>query len=261
LLSDGRTSFRYVPAMLITSSAQIALEASAAYGTAVYPSTFAPDCNAYDFAPGPTNGEIRTYSNAVSVQKNGAEAASITATFTRGGGRGAPPLPRAFFTAAVNQPSFTNGSQCDSMTRFFDTPLADGAAPVSARVGARLASVFGAAQEREMVWTDMPGWQVDSAFLESHLASCERLQAHAAAGQACGSGIGGVINSDGKCVAREGFGGSSPALAALHPGGASPEALLEGGLGGGEEGRVDALFQELRGVWRGVLKLTLQRQL
>jgi hypothetical protein len=171
-LSEGRTPFRYVPAMLITSTAQVALEASAAYGTVTYPSAFSPDCNAYDFLPG--SDTTTTYANATSLVAEDGTAASINATFTRG--RGAPSPPRAFFEAAANQPSFANGSSCDAMARLFDTASPDGADRVAARVVARLGPVFGASGAREMVWTDAPGWQVDSAFLESQPVPCEELQ-------------------------------------------------------------------------------------
>jgi hypothetical protein len=273
LLSDGRTPFRYVPAMLITSTAQIALEAAADYGTTAYPSTFAPDCNAYDFLPSGGSsdpaGGTTTYANATSATEEGTAAVSIDATFTRGG---APELPRAFFAAAANQPSFADGRRCDAMDRRFDTALSEGASPVTARVRVRLNAVLGGGgggdgDAREMVWTDVPGWQVDSAFLEEHLAPCESLQAQAhaeaqtqaqqAQGQAlvCGSGVGG-----------SGCGGGSAALAALRPSGASPEAsLLASGLGGeeggGGRGGGGAWFQALRGIWRGALKRALQRAL
>jgi hypothetical protein len=250
--------------MLITSTAQIAIEASAAYGTETYPSSFSPDCNAYDFLSGPRSSEVTTYANATSVAGDGA-AASISATFTRGG-RETPPLPRAFFRVATNQPSFADGANCDSMTRFFDTPLSADAVPVAASVRANLDSVFGAASGRGdaggMVWTDVPGWQVDSAFLEQHLISCQGLQT-AAQGQASGQALGRESRGGRGAGGSEESGGST-ALAALRLAGASPEALLEGGrgVGGeGEEGKGGAWFQELRGIWRGALKQALRREL
>jgi hypothetical protein len=247
--------------MLITSTAQIAIEASAAYGTKTYPSSFSPDCNAYDFLPGRGSSGMTTYANATLVTGHGT-AASISATFTSGG-REPPPLPRSFFTAATNQPSFEDGVNCDSMARFFDTSLSADAAPVSASVRVVLESVFGAeGGGGGMVWTDVPGWQVDSAFLEQHLISCQGLQT-AAQGQASEQARGqapllgrGVVGSE--------EGGGSAALAALRPAGASPEALLEGGPGrrGEERERQGGTwFRGLRGIWRGALEQALRREL
>lgn len=262
--------------MLITSTAQIALEASAEYGTTAYPSTFAPDCNAYDFLAGAGSdsdgGTTTTYANATSV--TAAEAgdgsagqfrsqASINATFTRGGGS-APPLPRAFFAAAANQPSFADGRRCDAMTRHFDTALSADAAPVAARVRASLDVVFGEALlddaavavgggggTREMVWTDVPGWQVDSAFVEEHLVSCEGLQAPAQAQQAQKQAH----------LSGSGVGGSGSDCAALRPSGASPEVLLTGGTGKGGGRGGCSWFQALEWIWRGSLKRPMQREL
>jgi hypothetical protein len=150
--------------MFMTSTNQIGIDGSRDYGTDVHPATFEPACDAYAAASAP--GE--TYYNAVSGDN------SVKTMFKAMKNAEQIPLPMTFFRTVVNQPSFANGSMCNHQVRLFNTSLSAG--PYEPR------EVSGAVQLRlpmfkqEMEWKDIVGVQVDTAFIEQHLVSCEKFR-------------------------------------------------------------------------------------
>ncbi|KAF2433907.1 hypothetical protein EJ08DRAFT_657613 [Tothia fuscella] len=164
LLNDGSTSFRWAPAMFMTSTNEIGIVGARDYGTEVYPAVFEPSCDAYASAPAPAPKGITYY-------KTQAEENFVDAVFATVKESGSMALQMSFFRTAVNLPSFANGSMCNHQTRIFNTSLSTGrneAKEVSGTVKVQL-PMFG----KEMGWVDATGVQVDTAFIEKHLVDCE----------------------------------------------------------------------------------------
>ncbi|KAF2667558.1 hypothetical protein BT63DRAFT_295021 [Microthyrium microscopicum] len=169
LLGDGHTSFRWSPTMLITAANQMAQHGAGEYGTTVYPATFEPECNAYEF----TEDGQSTYFRARG-EIDGKEG--LVDTIFKSAER--QPADYAGFMSflinATNQPSFADGKQCDYYVRLFNTTLSTGenaAVPVQGSVRAKM-NLF----DEEMKWDSVFGVRVDTAFIENHLYSCEGLR-------------------------------------------------------------------------------------
>jgi hypothetical protein len=153
--------------MFMTSTNEIGINGARDYGTDVYPATFQPACDAYASAPAPAD-QGTTYYNAE------AGANSVKTVFKAMKFVDQMPLPMSFFKTVVNQPSFANGSMCNQQVRMFNTSLSKASyAPreVSGTVQLRL-PMF----DQEMEWKNTVGVQVDTAFIEHHLVSCESFR-------------------------------------------------------------------------------------
>lgn len=175
LLGDGQTSFRWSPTMFISANAPMAIAGAGEYGTTVYPSTFDPECNAYE----------STESGATYLKIAGGDSNDVfidtlfeaNEPFKLNPGT----FPMQFFVNATNQPSFGDGTICDEYVRFFDTEISQGehaAVPVTGTVRAKL-NVFA----EEMTWENAVGVRVDTAFIEGHLVSCEGLKGYTGTGE------------------------------------------------------------------------------
>jgi hypothetical protein len=162
--------------MFISSSAPMAIQGASEYGTTVYPSTFEPECNAYEYT---SSGA--TYMN-VKGSTDGQDG-FIDTLFSSNEELllNKVKFPMQFFVNATNQPSFGDGKVCDEYIRYFDTSISKGdyaAVPVRGTVKAN-AFPF----EKEMSWTDALGVRVDSAFIENHMVSCEGLRGYKGTGE------------------------------------------------------------------------------
>jgi hypothetical protein len=172
LLNDG-TAFRWTPTMFLTAGNEMAINGAREYGMKVYPSSFEPDCNAYERSDGIPDS---TFSRAASIG-DGAEAL-IDAVFRSSISEvlGVGDFPAQFFVKTSNQPSFADGKHCSKFTRFYNTTLSTGAnaaVPIVATVRARLDTF-----DKEMEWTNAIGLQVDTPFIEDHLVECASLGGH-----------------------------------------------------------------------------------
>lgn len=154
----------------MTATNMLGISGARDYGIDVHPATFDPACDAYAVAPEPAE-KGTTYYNAK------AKDSSVRAIFkptksseqTKG-------LPMSFFKSAVNQPSFANGTWCNKQERLFSTTLSTGAnspKAVSGTVNLDLVPLF---TQKKMEWTNTIGVQVDTAFIEHHLVSCETFR-------------------------------------------------------------------------------------
>jgi len=153
--------------MFMTSTNEMGINGARDYGTEVYPASFSPECNAYAAAPAPAPHGT-TYYNAE------AEDNSVKTVFAAREKAERMNLPISFLKTVVNQPSFANGSMCNHQVRMFNTALSTGPyepREVSGNVHLRL-PMF----EQEMVWKDVVGVQVDTAFIEHHLVECENFR-------------------------------------------------------------------------------------
>jgi hypothetical protein len=150
--------------MFMTSTNQIGIDGSRDYGTDVYPATFEPTCDAYAAASAP--GE--TFYNAVSGDQ------SVKTVFKAIKNAEQISLPMSFFRTVVNQPSFANGSMCNHQVRMFNTSLS--AAPYEPREVSGTVQLRLPMFKKEMEWKDVVGVQVDTAFIEQHLVSCENFR-------------------------------------------------------------------------------------
>ncbi|KAB5531171.1 hypothetical protein GE09DRAFT_973875 [Coniochaeta sp. 2T2.1] len=168
LLNDNHTSFRWAPAQLITSTHQIALQGSAAYGTVVSPATFEPACDAYDGLPdGATSFGARSIANDAYA---GLEVSAVLAS------SGASPYSIEMFKNITNQPTFANGSTCDQMIRLFGTSISRAAYEpvfVRGRVKANMAPLDG-----EQEWKGVYGVQVATPFVENNYLDCSGLRGY-----------------------------------------------------------------------------------
>jgi hypothetical protein len=150
--------------MFMTSTNEIGINGARDYGTEVYPATFEPACDAYSSAPAPADRGTTYYNAEAGVN-------SVKTVFKATKKTEQMSLPMSFFKTVVNLPSFANGSMCNHQIRMFNTSLST--APyehreVSGTVHLRL-PMF----DQEMEWKDVVGVQVDTAFIEKHLVSCE----------------------------------------------------------------------------------------
>lgn len=155
--------------LLLTATNQMALHGASEYGADVYPSAFEPECNGYEY----TADGKSTYLKAQG-SKDGKDAL-IEAVFQSANmnvvDNAGAMMP--FLVNATNQPSFADGKQCDFYIRLFNTTLTTGsnaAKPVSGTVRAQM-DLFG----NEMTWDNAIGFNLDSAFIENHLYSCQAL--------------------------------------------------------------------------------------
>jgi hypothetical protein len=157
--------------MFISAIAHIAIKGAGEYGTTVYPSTFDPECNAYEYRK--SGGTYLTVKSIVEGEemyidtlfKDSHEHLVKSTDF-----------PMQFFVNTTNQPSFADGKICDEYIRFYDTTLSKGefaAVPVRGSVRAKM-NLF----DKEMAWPNALGVRVDSAFVENHMVSCEGLRGY-----------------------------------------------------------------------------------
>lgn len=154
--------------MFLTSTNELGINASREYGGEVYPATFEPACDAY--TPVPASKDGSTYFSASAAD------ASLKAVFASVNAQKEAQLPALFFKKVVNQPVFGDGKFCNAQLRMFNTSLSTGAyAPkaVSASIRVRMPTIFTSAPGGEVYWNEAVGMQVDTAFIEQHLVSCE----------------------------------------------------------------------------------------
>jgi hypothetical protein len=167
--------------MLLTASNDMAIHGAREYGTLVYPASFEPPCNAYEYQEhDPSSTYFRAKSNS---QKNKKERAEIDSAFSTNTSSSASVFPMSFFVNATNQASFADGESCDHYIRLYNTTLSTGkhaAVPVSGSVQARMHDLFG---DKDMTWSNAVGVQVDTAFIENHLVSCEGLAGYDGVGE------------------------------------------------------------------------------
>jgi hypothetical protein len=167
--------------MLLTAANDMAIHGAREYGTNVYPASFEPSCNAYEYQ---TNSPDSTYFRAKSINpKSRKEEAEIDSVFSSNVSSSASAFPMSFFVNATNQPSFADGTTCDHYIRLYNTSLSTGsnaAVPVSGSVQARVYDLFG---EKPMSWSNTVGVKIDTAFIENHMVSCEGLAGYDGVGE------------------------------------------------------------------------------
>jgi hypothetical protein len=157
--------------MFITAGASMALQGAGEYGTTVYPSTFDPECNAYEHhESGGTYLKVKSTveGEEMFIDTLFSEAKATSAELSQ--------FPMQFFVNTTNQPSFADGKICDEYIRFYDTSLSKGefaAVPVRGTVRMKM-NLF----DKEMTWPNALGVRVDSAFIENHMVSCEGLRGY-----------------------------------------------------------------------------------
>lgn len=163
LLGNGYSSFRWAPQQIITSTNQIAIVGSEAYGTIVYPGAFEPECDAY-------SDDDETYFEATSTKGS----AFMSLDFSP---RKKKPTPTNeminFFKNVTNQPIFANGTTCDWMVRLFNTSVTEGEyAPVAVKGTVR--SKIGPFPGRKK-FEGLQGIQVATPFIERNYLDCKTL--------------------------------------------------------------------------------------
>ncbi|KAH6626487.1 hypothetical protein B0J18DRAFT_365003 [Chaetomium sp. MPI-SDFR-AT-0129] len=168
LLGDGYSSFRWAPAQLITSTNNIAVEGSRAYGTVVSPAEYEPMCDAYQQLP---NGN--TYFKATSLDSRD----FIELEFARTPHSSRHRYPLELYRNITNQPTFANASSCDNMIRFFNTSMSTGEhAPVAVR-GKATGRAF-PFNETTHKWADVHGIQVATPFIENNYLDCQTMKGY-----------------------------------------------------------------------------------
>lgn len=159
--------------MFLTSTNELGINASREYGGEVYPATFEPACDAYASVPASKDGS--TYFSASAANT------SLRAVFAPSHPQKEAQLPALFFKKVVNQPVFGDGKFCNAQLRIFNTSLSTGAyAPkaVSASIRLRMPTIFTGAPGGKVYWDEAVGMQVDTAFIEQHLVSCEGFRGY-----------------------------------------------------------------------------------
>lgn len=159
--------------MFLTSTNEVGINGSRAYGGEVYPATFEPACDAYAPITSSKDGSTTYSTNAAS--------ASLKAIFTLVNAQKQAQLPALFFKKVVNQPVFGDGKSCNSQLRIFNTSLSTGAyAPkaISANIRVTMPTIFTQAPRGEMFWDEAAGMQVDTPFIEQNLVSCEGFRGY-----------------------------------------------------------------------------------
>jgi hypothetical protein len=150
--------------MFMSSTNVMGISASREYGGEVYPATFEPECDAYAHI----EGGFTSY-------KTRAGDAFLDTTWQHI----TEATPKAslmdFIKHTTNQPLFGINGMCNHQIRMFDTTLSTGAyapRPVIGAVRANIPSV----SEKELVWTEAAGVQVNTAFIEKHMIPCEDVR-------------------------------------------------------------------------------------
>ncbi|XPS73132.1 hypothetical protein M3J09_005285 [Ascochyta lentis] len=154
LLNDG-TSFKWAPSLLMSAGHSIALQGARDYGTAVFPATFDPPCDAYRRV-----GETTAFDAVADQGETWVHTSFALAS--------SPLYSLQFFMNVTNQPTFADGKTCDNMVRLFNTSVTRGVEAVRGSVRAKIAP-FG----EERVWEGVEGIRLDSAFVENNYLPCE----------------------------------------------------------------------------------------
>jgi hypothetical protein len=156
------------------------IQGAQVYGTQVYPASFDPPCNPYEFSASSRHSES-TYFTTKATN----DTALMETLFQASVLEKPEEFPIQFFVNATNQPVFADGLSCDMYTTFWNTTLAQGAnapVPVSGTVRAGL-SIFDKTPGKEMTWENVVGIRVDMAFLEDGPISCEGLRGYSGPGE------------------------------------------------------------------------------
>lgn len=182
LVGDGYSSFRWAPAQLISSTNDVALEGSRAYGTIVSPAEYEPLCDAYrQLANGATyfKGTSLTSPDFFELEMRRLTHPTLN------------PYPIELFKNITNQPTFANATSCDNMIRLFNTTMSVGEhapVPVRGRVRARSFPFQGGEEE----WTDVYGVQVATPFIENNYLDCRTMVGYEGTGGPGDSNIQGL---------------------------------------------------------------------
>jgi hypothetical protein len=150
--------------MFMTATNEMGINGSREYGGNVYPATFEPACDAYAHAKGGLTTYKALAENAFleTSWQHITEATPATSLLN-------------FVKHTTNQPLFGTNGMCNHQTRMFNTPLSTGAhapRPVVGAVRAKVPSV----SESEMLWSEVAGVQVNSAFIEKHMIPCSEVR-------------------------------------------------------------------------------------
>lgn len=153
--------------MLVQADNEIAIEGARGYGTATYPATFDPPCDAYGSRPA-GGSYFHVMANDTSGIYADLDASPVSA-------RCGASYPLEFFKNVTNQPIFGNGVVCDKQVRLFNSSLS--APPYEPRaVRAKLSTNIPPLTRDG--GGDVFGWQVDTAFIEFNDQDCLSLQGY-----------------------------------------------------------------------------------
>lgn len=159
------TPFRYNPAMFMTSTNEMAIKGSSEYGGEVYPAKFEPSCDGYEHVM----GDMTSY-------KTRAGKAFLESTWNQLKNSVPPESLMHFVKHTTNQPLFGVDGMCNHQMRIFNTNLSQGEyAPRGVEGAVRIGGIPGISKA-DMMWTEVKGIQVSSAFIERHMIPCEEVR-------------------------------------------------------------------------------------
>ncbi|KIW06866.1 uncharacterized protein PV09_02542 [Verruconis gallopava] len=161
---DANTPFRYNPDMFMTSTNQMGINASREYGGEVYPAEFEPACDAYAHAE-----------DGITSYKARARDAYLDTTWQHMADSSPPSSLMTFIMHTTNQPLFGVDGMCNLQKRMFGTSLSTGAHAPRSVVGAVRANIPSVSKS-DMMWSDVAGVQVNTAFIEKHMIPCEEVR-------------------------------------------------------------------------------------
>jgi len=156
----------------------VAIAGSELYGTIVHPAAFEPSCDAYK-----SSHPLSITFQARSVLVNTTFAAAyLDLNFAPSSPEAAYPL--SFYKALLGMPIFMSpDGKCDSMTRFWNTPLTKSPnfAPrnVVGSVKSNLGPLAsGTANDTDVEFADVQAVLVATPFLENNYVKCEDATAY-----------------------------------------------------------------------------------
>lgn len=187
LLGDGYSSFTWAPAQMISSTVDVAIQGSRAYGTNVSAASFDPNCEAYAHAsssPSSPSSSSSSSDSAISFSANATDGSNTFAAlhFAPLAAGESNPFPVSFYQNVTNQPIFANGTQCDNMIRLFNSTLNQGVyapLPVKGSISSNLAPMMDASLTG---LTDVFGLLIDTPFIEHNGLDCQSLKGYAGTG-------------------------------------------------------------------------------
>ncbi|KAK8066778.1 hypothetical protein PG997_013525 [Apiospora hydei] len=157
ILGNGYSNFRWAPTMMITSTAQSAIDGSRGLGLQIWPAKFDPPCDPYKRLP---DGSLYLHSEL-------SDPAVYEARYVTVQTQPSPtvvPFPLTFIRNVTNQPTFANTSLCDNYIRLYNT--SNSAAPHAPQPVVGNVTALLEPLTSNQTWTGVFGWNSATAFIE-----------------------------------------------------------------------------------------------
>jgi hypothetical protein len=151
--------------MFMTSTNEMGIKGSSEYGGKIYPAVFEPSCDGYEHV-----------NNGLTSYKARAGKTFLESTWKQLKNSVPSESFMHYIKHATNQPLFGVGDMCNHQERIFNTNLSrDEHAPRRVEGAVRIGNIPSISRS-QMMWSEVMGVQVSSAFIERHMIPCEEVR-------------------------------------------------------------------------------------